>query len=705
MALQIHEYDLTPEEAWKKLAYIQQRLFSEQFHQNWYIKDVRSDVRLRYELIAFWEGRITEMHGWDDVLGQIWDSIKEPMEALLNTIWRTVIKPGIQAIMSTFSTIWSGIYSIVQSIISTLEGIWSYLYDVYQRIEYHVWGAIRQIWDWVRGAADTIYSMARRAVASVRGWLTDLYSDYIQPLIRGYFESWRTVWSSTLNVVGQIRTVVGGVWDQLGAMWDDIVEKVSGAFESVTRALSSLGQSIVAGLKSAVSYISDVFKSFWHNVLVPFGQTLYGYLQQAWNWIQEKLYGIYETVKSAFSRLAPLTPEKAVGTVTGMLSTTGIGAVGLLSMAGMWDLIHPIKNWIPGQLKAMMYDVTSFNQVLGQFTHPLWGTSVGTPMRYYFNALFRPWMPRWEDYMELYSRHFITPSELQRAMMYYGYDPSYYFKYFDELAKTPLRYFALSAIARQGYWDERFMIEELQRSGYSDYAIKTLMQTYQSMANDAARGAYGSVVIRRFRTGIISTQQLREELTMLGYPSRQREQLVTGARLYYDLDAVEDAIDAIRYSFRRGKITEGEMIRQLAQLGIRTEMISRIVLVERARAKEEVGATEGEEVRAYGRGTAIKRFREGMTSEAQLRNELKLLGYSDQWIDRLVVAARLERDYDFAQTVLSYVKTAFRKRLIDDARAEEILLAFGFTKEKIMLELSLVRLAYGLGLSEEDIAS
>jgi len=370
-----------------------------------------------------------------------------------------------------------------------------------------------------------------------------------------------------------------------------------------------------------------------------------------------------------------------------MFKIAGTSAAGLLAMAGVWDLMHPFKDAIPGEIKAMIYDVTNFKAILGALSGALITAAIAQPVKYSYNALLRPYLPSWSDVMEMRSRGMISDEEFIRMMRYHGYDESWK-PWFDELANTPVRYFGLAAIARMGYFDENFFKEELARSGYSKAAQEIMLQMYRQTANEALRGMYSSVVVRRYRAGIIDETELDEELKMLGYPETQRKPIVLGAQLYYDLDTVEDYVDALRYSYRRGKITIDELRAGLAALGIRRD----------------VGSTQEEEVRAYGRGTVIKRYREGVITDAELENELRMLGYSPQWIERLKQVARLERDYDFAMTVLSYVKTAYKKKIIDDTRFIEILRSYGFTDEKILLELSLIKLAYGIGLTEEDIA-
>ena len=101
----------------------------------------------------------------------------------------------------------------------------------------------------------------------------------------------------------------------------------------------------------------------------------------------------------------------------------------------------------------------------------------------------------------------------------------------------------------------------------------------------------------------------------------------------------------------------------------------------------------------------IRRFKEGITTPAEFEQELKLLGYTDRQIPHLRTVALLERDYDFAMTVLSAVKRAYVKRNIDDAMFIQILRSYGFTDEKIRLELDLLKLAYRIGVAEEVVSS
>lgn len=73
---------------------------------------------------------------------------------------------------------------------------------------------------------------------------------------------------------------------------------------------------------------------------------------------------------------------------------------------------------------------------------------------------------------------------------------------------------------------------------------------------------------------------------------------------------------------------------------------------------------EVEVPRAFGRGTPIRRFREGLITEAAFRQELQDLGYPPQEVERALELAALERDYDLFQDRLRVVQEAFEKDII-----------------------------------------
>lgn len=691
-------------EAREKYVYLAHRLFSEQFHTNFFVKDVRSDVYLRNELIAFWEGRIQKIEGWADILGQIKDKILSGVRSILEKVWDSIIKPGVRAIVSAFRWIWDNAVDFAKSAYNAARSAWNVIRSVYNYLRSTVLSLLQSAWSVLRNIGTTIYSYARSAVNVVWTWLLSLYNNYIRPGLQSALRSFKHVWDSAVSFARNAYNKAIELGTRINAIWSDIVHRVSGGFEKVIGAMAALPEAIGSALKNALLVLREVGVTIWQSIIKPVVDAAETFIRSIGEKVSNAASSVFETILNICRQFAPVTPAKAPQLGITLLKVSGASALGLLGMAGVWDLIHPFKDAIPGEIKAMIYDVSNFRMILGGLAGILIGATIRTPFRYAANAMFRPAIPELSDVLELRSRQMLNDVEFARMLRYHGYD-DYYHRYFDELAITPLRYFALNAIARNGFYDYEFFENELRRSGYSKEAIKYLHQMYAATANEEMKGMFSSIVVRRYRAGIIVDEQLDSELAALSYPEAQRRKILQGAKLYYDLDTVEDYIKALQYSYRMGKISLEQYAAELAKLGLRSDKIERLVAIERARAKENVYQSPEEEVRATGRYTAIKRYKEGMITDAELEAELRMLGYSDAQIQRLKVLAKLERDYDFAMEVLSAVKAAWRKKKIDDARFIELLRSFGFTDDKIQLELSLLKLVYGLGLSETEVAS
>jgi len=686
---------LSPAEAHQKVAYVQFKIWYEQYKENFFVKDPRPEYYLRNELQAYWAGHITEIHGWTNPIGQVAEWVVNEVRSTFNWFWENVIRPGFEKIIDAASWIWKSIKSVVNSILEWVRSVYNTAKNIYFAVTQTVMYYLKAVWNWLKNIGSTVYSKVREALNVVWEWVQKAASLVVEKML----ESMKTYFGLYRTVVEAVRDFLAGLIEKLHSAtesaWHSLTEFISGKLETITRALSALPQSIVAGFKSAVSYLYDILKSIWDKVIVPVGTKVKDALEWIAQRLQDVFYTVLESLENIFRSVVPLTPERAPNLALTALKVSGLAAAGLLAMTGVWDALHPFKDVIPGEVKAMIYDVTNFNKILGAFTGALFAVSIAQPMKYYYNATFRSYIPTWSDIMELRSRGKIDDAAFVRFMHYYGYDDIYK-PYFDELANTPAGYFMLRMMAQTGFFDEKIFREEISRLGYAKETQDFLFETFKRMVTEPTRGIYSSYIINRYIVGITGIDELEAEAAMLGYYGAQIKQIKMGAMLRDDYEYVKDVISALQYAYRRGKITLDEFRAYLGTLGLRADKIQEYMTIERIRAGEEVGTTQEEEVREYGRGTAIKRFREGLTTPSQLEQELRILGYSEQWIQRLKIVAMLERDYDFAMSVLSAVKSAWDDGKIGDEMFIQILRDFGFTDDKIMLELQLLKLKKGL---------
>jgi hypothetical protein len=90
-----------------------------------------------------------------------------------------------------------------------------------------------------------------------------------------------------------------------------------------------------------------------------------------------------------------------------------------------------------------------------------------------------------------------------------------------------------------------------------------------------------------------------------------------------------------------------------------------------------------ESVRGIMSGTAIKRFKEGWTTESQFANELTLLGYSPEQFPSFLAAAKLDYGYDYLYDLLSAYRDAVRKGNISLDQYRSSLLDLGMVPERV----------------------
>lgn len=767
----VNDYsNLSPEEARAKVIYLQHRIFTEQFHKSFFVRDPRPEYYLKYEIQAFLEGRITEFHGWTDPLGQALDFVYDRLTWWFTDFWNWTIKPGIEWILEGFRWIWDSAVSWAKDAYNKAVDVWNKLVEVYNYVRFSVYSALMDIWQTIVGLGSTIYNRAREAVSVVWDWINEFYN-------------------------------------RARAVWDGITEAVSGAFETISRQVAALPQAIASAFQNAVLTIKDVLGDVWNNVILPVGERV----KEGIAWFVEQLKQVFNTVWNAFvgifQSIAPITPDRAEELGIRALEIAGMAGGGLLAMTAVWDILHPFKDVIPGELKAMIYDLTNFKLILGGMASALLGAALFKPLRYYYNYLFQPDFPKERDLREMLWRGYIDEEQYKLMLRFTGLSEDWAEKMLKltELIPPPsdLVRFVVREVGLmpKDYPTPQFFIDAMKKHGYSDYWARAywwshwelpsfgqLQEAYfrdiitleefkkfiqwhdysptprpgisksdmeimyelifkmpdkldarwmrrwgiidseehkkllkyeglhpdwldrvalaekMNMLQDE-RNEIKSALRSQYLIGMITAPVLQSKLREILYTPEETEFLIRAVEERYKYELMKDAIDAAKYNYRLGKITLEELSKQLYDLGLSAEKVQKIVTIEAARAIEARREAYGESVYIYGRDVVIRRFREGLTTPTELESELRMIGYSDRQIPHLRTVALLERDYDFAMTVLSYVKTAYRKKKIDDTRFIEILRSFGFTDDKIQLELSLLKLAYGLGLEEEEVAS
>ena len=134
---------------------------------------------------------------------------------------------------------------------------------------------------------------------------------------------------------------------------------------------------------------------------------------------------------------------------------------------------------------------------------------------------------------------------------------------------------------------------------------------------------------------------------------------------YFGMRAMADA----------GMFDENYFVGELLHNGYNADTISHMVTMLRA-------YSEGD-VKPLMVGAATKRYRNGLSTEDQLKTELSSLGVPVGKLDKYVFASNLDYQVDFAADLLSAYRTQYNKGMVDESAFRDNLSAIGIVPDRI----------------------
>lgn len=557
----------------------------------------------------------------------------------------------VPAFFANLKAIRDNIYSTISRIGEVYTIVSNWVRDAWNTITSAVSSAIGVVSTWIMQATNTITSWISGAIGSIISQVQSITSQITTSVSAWFSEQWAkmsalfSAWGE--NIAGFFadqRQLISGFWSDwyrqraqdaedlrlwmsenivgpIGTWWDQFLNRifdfgawVNKFFDAVW---SWLFQDIPGFSPRWQAILESIFNWFatwlyefprWFFADVP-ERIAYG-LQESFKWVTDALHPIIEDFNNAvlsFARsIGPLSPEQAV-TNFSSIAKVGIGALaGLAGMTVAGELLHPLKRIGLGNLAAVIYDMTNYKVITGAFVGAMSFSMLQTPLRYYFNNLFRPRLLSERDFTELMSRRaFTEPEALQNPPLvasvealtggdgegfersligYYGF-PDQYHGLYKELANARIGYFALAGIARTGFYERNWFIEALHRTGYSETAVKQLLIMYEKMVDEAVQGAMSGAAIRRFKEGFTTEEQFQGEMFLLGYSEKQFAKYLAAARLDYATDYTSDLIAAYRDAVRKGNLTIDEYRQALLSLALVPERVEGYVIREVARIR------------------------------------------------------------------------------------------------------------------------
>lgn len=210
--------------------------------------------------------------------------------------------------------------------------------------------------------------------------------------------------------------------------------------------------------------------------------------------------------------------------------------------------------------------------------------------------------------------------------------------------------------------------------GYNTTDAAGLREFVERLAIQPALTARISEVRQQFRAGIMDIGRAEELLAGVGPSGKQliplaaevAEELAT-----LELDRAGDRtarlLIAWQAALRKDLVDVVGFRAALEALPVPIEEIDFRVALDTIVRKTEEPTAEEQELRAAGRGTVQRRFREGLILEGQFRQEMDLLGYTAPETARYLDLATLEFDTNLSLDLLAAYRAGLRANRLTEA--------------------------------------
>lgn len=700
----MHEVNLTPEQARERLQYIYLRIWQEQYNVNFFIRDVRSDVYLKNEIRAYLEGRINEISGWTDILGQLRDwfinNILNPITSGINSIqgwWST-----IQSIWNNVSNFFSSITSWVTSFVSNPQGIiMGWVNDVVSRITGVSNFQLYNLFPQVTQTNSTASNIFGDITNDVKPGITNIFTSLANLGNLIGTSIWPTLQnanSNVLNIPGSVKTLFdGAVVNIIGGLLNPLQQFARWSIEnSFTFAQLGIGQFSPSNIYALLSYAN------------PF---------QTWV-LNESNAFINEIIATASSPL-PTEKDALQREISNRMSRLMSIAVRIETDDFVAKMLAPKGTPLTGHSPIPPAVVGAVEALVGGVASQMANAALGNPIVQAFNRWLRPTIPGVADLQRMYAAGLISRDAFVEGMQKHGFWDGGISAY-EELRFTLPAVSDLNMMIYRGLIPEEEYRKNLKLTGFSD----TIIEAYRSLRERIpGPGDLVSFVVREafplerlpeapsdfekymkmqgyselwsraywwshwklpafeqlreaYWRGIISLQEFQQFMIWHDYapfarPGISRSDLAIMSELQYQLPGRIEQ----RWMMRWGLLSRDELKSLTIQMGIHPNWVDKVVDAEIRNMLTD------ERSRLLTQLRGLYMF--GKIREEELRSMLAELHYSKDEIDLITKAANYERERAMLEKRIDTAVLEYRYSKISKEQLTKALSELGLNDEHV----------------------
>ena len=666
---------------------------------------------------------------WDwNIYGSITNALRKTQQAL-NDVWIWIL--GIKDYLwnmigrgwrSWWDEIWETIrrmyYNFSYEFFRFTQDPWGYLYRVIQNAVSPLISGIKavgiDIWDFVSKVRNAVSEVVSSWVTSAQNVIVNWITDRINAVYNWIKDTKEWLSKEVWLAVKTIQFLPGEIFSTVRNLSDEAISQIKVATSSVLKTfdfgLGGLADAFHKAISGIFGNFWDWFKgsimNFWNFVNTGFLIPLKAGSEEVMKWLWEQIQRIIKTITDTAKKMIPRAPEQGESMIWEGLGFLGMGAGVLALMTLGGGLAKRISGAdIPG-LGAIVADFSGFKYITGAIMGGLVTAAYAQPLKYYYNALFQPYLPAWPDMIRMYDRSIMTDEEFKEHMKWEGISEKF-FDWYHALCDRPIPARQVGNMAAWDLFSKGEMLEELRFFGFWEEGAKRMMPFMWWRAKmpwltrlltemmfvlrrgfckvediidtfKALRAGTDRVVSSGHRKIFPVTWEMQhlpsddEIIDMIGKWSRRR--LVLDAKA-----------DATLVDYREDLITEKECKARLQEIIIYDEVIDGLMAPIKARKFKRIEPEKGKDLRKELKSVLTRCLKEGFITVDEFQ---KQLGLSNQLVDEATLIkerAWWESFYDDTDDFVEIYKKSLANGLITEAEFRRDFIDRGLRPDKIEL--------------------
>ena len=519
--------------------------------------------------------------------------------------------------MQNWGNWFSWIYDRIRSILwdsfhKFLNTLRSLIYQMRDSIVLILKPIITQLLNYVISLPGKIWTSILNAANLTRKWFQDLGSQ----LSRSFSSTSRMVidtvksWSS--RILNEVFSIVHTLTDISRKLSGWIKEALTSAISFLWESAKKLAGIIAKEVRAVMNSISNTFKpiilSFFDRIREAFSPTTLD--EETKRSVESMLTEALEMLKREIEKEAhsPLDPEKAIS-VASRVAVNALGVASLvLTLSAAADAAHPVKELGFRDIVKTALGLMGINSVIAPYFMIPYEIGIKTPMKYYWNKIYKPMRPGVSDLVRFVVRDVWNPKIITPA-------PEKFVK--------EMEYLGYNKFWADAYWTAHWIIPNYEQ--------------FREM----------------YWRGKISYDEFMEGVHLADYHPHYDK---FWEELSWNLPGKIDA----RWMYEWGMIGKEELITLLRAAGLHPDWQEKVAEAYiRNQLRDEINRV---------RTALIDMFRDGFISEDRLRKELKDLGFRDEVIEMSIREAKLKYEKERLEEYFKIWKTAFEKGKVSEAR-------------------------------------